>query len=119
MTNDRRKRRSALRDEAAKLYLKSLARRMGLRAVAVADLHGFLVAGAGDEALLEPLAAAGALNSEPGAPWREFVREFAEPGEFSCTPIDLGGLSLCVAALGDTAVSAQDVGVALCRILLN
>lgn len=119
MPIDRRTQRSTLRDEAAKLYLRRLAHRMGLRAVAVADPLGLLVAGAGEASLLESLAAAGALNSEPGGAWREFVREFSDPGEFSCTPIDVGGLSLCVAALGDGAIPAQDVGDALSRILLN
>ena len=119
MEIERRQHRSSFPDEAATLYLQSVARRTGVRAVAVADAQGLLVAGSGETAVLEQLAAVGAAREADEGPWRELLTEISGDSVFAGFPLDIGGMCFCVAALGGTELPCCEIEEALHRILLS
>ena len=119
MHTERRKNRSDVRDEAARLYLGGVAARNGMRAVAVADTRGLLVVGAGEPDVLERLAAAGAAEPADDGPWSDMVREISRGSIFSSSPLQIGGMPFCLAVLGGTGVPDAEIGDALSRILLS
>ena len=119
MHSERRRNRSNIRDEAARLYLGGVAARNGMRAVAVADMHGLLVVGAGEPDVLERLAAAGAAEPADDGPWPEMVREISKGSVFSSSPLEIGGAPFCLAVLGGTGVPDAEISAALNRILLS
>lgn len=118
METERRQSRSSSAGEAAALYLASVARRAGMRAIALADEQGLLVAGSGDEQVCEQLAAVGAAREADAGPWRELLLELAGDSVFSGYPLDIGGLCFCIAALGGTDLPWCELEDALGRILL-
>lgn len=119
MQIERRKNRSSVRDEAAKLYLDGVAAHNGMRALALADARGLLVFGSGDPAVLERLAAAGAAEPADEGPWPEMIREISQGSVFSSSPLDIGGVTFCLAVLGGRTVPDAEIGHALTRILLS
>jgi hypothetical protein len=119
MEIERRQQRSSFPDEAANLYLQSVAQRTGMRALAVADAQGLLIAGSGEAAVLEQLAAVEAAREADQGPWRELLMEISGDSVFMGFPLDIGGMCLCVAALGGTDLPYCEIEEALHRILLS
>ena len=119
MEIDRRQQRSPIPDEAASLYLQSVAQRTGMRALAVADAQGLLIAGSGEASVLEQLAAVGAAREADEGPWRELLMEISDDSEYTGFPLDIDGMCFCVAALGGTELPCGEIKEALNRILLS
>ena len=119
MDIERRKARSEHRAEAIELYLGALARRSGMRAVALADQDGLLVAGAGPRQVLDQLAAVGAMSTANQGCWRELLDEIGATSLFCCYRLDVAGLRFQLAALGGVYESRDDVVEDLSRILLS
>jgi hypothetical protein len=117
METERRQCRSSSPGQAVELYLQSVARRAGMRAIALADEQGLLVAGSGDDQVLEQLAAVGAAREADAGPWRELLLEVAGDSVFMGYPLNIGGLCFCVAALGGADMPWCEIEDALGRIL--
>lgn len=103
---ERRQHRSERAGEAVGLYLAALARRRGLKAVALADRDGLLVAGAG-EGDLEVLAALSVAPERATAHW--------SGSAVHVRPVTARGQALRVASVG--ASTGDEVAGALSRIL--
>jgi hypothetical protein len=117
METERRQCRSSSPGQAVGLYLQSVARRAGMRAIALADEQGLLVAGSGDDQVLEQLAAVGAAREADAGPWRELLLEVAGDSVFKGYPLNIGGLCFCIAALGGADMPWCEIEDALGRIL--
>lgn len=112
---DRRRRRSGRSDEALQLLLAEVHRRSEISSIAVIDGRGLVVAGAGPERELFVLGAVAApASSGPLDPATE--RLTAGTDVMSC-PVNVGGRTLYLAALGDRVSRMPEAARGVERIL--
>ena len=112
---ERRQRRSIVRDEALSLVLAAEAARSGAQAVVLADLDGLLVAGAGDTIDHDALAALAAVAHDP-RPYADVARS-ATVLPLRVAPIRVRDASLLCASLGHGFVDPRAVEAAADRIV--
>ncbi len=114
---ERRIERSSLPREAARLYLRSLARRAGIRALVLGDDDGSVIAGAGERATLSRLAKAGADSAADRSGWRQRVDELASGGPFFSLRVSLGESRWRLSGLGNVLLGRPELEDSLARIL--
>lgn len=115
MEHDRRRHRSSLPGEALSLVLEAEVTRSRADAVVLADLDGFLVAGAGASVDHQHVAAFAALAHDPRT-HSDRLRT-ASFGPLRVTPIRVHGTSLLCAAVGAASLDVSAVEAAAKRII--
>lgn len=120
VTSDRRGKRSDIPAEAARLYLEAVAERNNIRAVALSDRDGLLVAGSGDDCNLMELGALGAAcahghGHEDAA--AELFDTVAKDDDLYASHLSIGEETFCIASLGARVRSLKETTAALSRIL--
>lgn len=117
MQHERRQRRSEHRTEALSLVLSAEAARANAETVVLADLDGFLVAGAGSAFDHHHLAALAALAHEPLTHGDRLRGATAMP--LRVVPIKVEETSLLCAFIGHGHVDARAIEAAAVRIVLG
>jgi len=116
MTNDRRRKRSDMVQEALSLYLEALAERSRIKAMALSNEDGLLVAGAGRGYDHEWLAALGVTGDAQRERLGDVIQQVTGgEGLVSCD-VAVHGRRLRLSAVGDTRPPVEDASVALGRI---
>lgn len=115
---DRRRRRSELPAEAAKLYLQALAERHRLSAVALVDADGFIVVVTPEEATLEGEAAIAPLCARGTEPAPLDERHRGEETVWAWR-VEIEGHAYFLVARGERAPAASEADQALRRILFG
>lgn len=117
MAEERRRHRSEVPEVALRLYLNAMASRSGLPAVALASDEGLLVAASPGDYDAEGLAAI-CVARELKIPLTRASLDGVLKGErFSSAPMEVHGLKLHLAWLGDKSPRLVEVAAALNRIL--
>lgn len=118
VTSDRRGKRSDVPAEAAQLYLEAIAERNNIRAIALTDRDGFLVAGSGPDCDLMELGAAGAACAHGHSDSASAVFDtMADDDDFYASNLSIGEETFCIASLGARVRSLKETTAALSRIL--
>lgn len=117
MANERRRNRSELPHEAARLYLDAMAARSGLRALALASDDGLLVAGTRGDYDCEGLAAIGVARENKLKVRRELVDAVTRGDELHASRMDIAGSIFYLTSVGSSKPRAEDAVGALHRIL--
>lgn len=116
MTNERRRNRSDMVQEAVRLYLEAVVERSRIKAMALANEEGLLVAGAGKGYDHEWLAALGVITSESHRSRVQHLIVEVSGGEgISSWDVTVHGRKLRMSVVG-TAPTAEDTSIALSRI---
>ncbi len=114
MTNDRRRKRSEMIQEAASLYLEAVIERNRIKAVALASDEGLLVAAAGAGYDHDWLAALGVVEGE--AHFDDVIDEVTRGEGMVSFDVPIHGRVLRLSAVGKSAPSLADASAALSRI---
>jgi hypothetical protein len=120
-TSERRVNRSEIPQVAVGLFLEAIATRNGLKAVALANEDGLLVAGSGAGYNLDWLAALGPFCAgEKRTGSVETLIENVTGGEdFFASTVDLNGYTLYLTSVGARVARQKEAAETLCRILAN
>jgi len=114
MTNERRRNRSELVQEAVRLYLEAVIERSRIKAMAIASDEGLLVAGAGNGYDHEWLAALGVVEGEPH--FDGIIDEITRGEGMVSYDVRVHGRTLRLSAVGRARPPLEDAGAALSRI---
>jgi hypothetical protein len=121
-TSERRKNRSEIPQEAMALYLASIAARNSLKALALANEDGLLVAGAGGGYNLEWLAALGPVcaDGEPSNGALGTLVEDVTGGEdLYASAVKIGDQTLYLTSVGARLPRQKEAIATIRRILAN
>jgi len=118
MSVERRKNRSEVVHEALALYLQAVAERAGVKAIAVANEDGFLIAGAGGGFNHEWLAALGSVSTgeERSGTVGSLIEDVTGGEAFFASSLSIFGRRLYLSSVG-ARVSEKELTPGLCRIL--
>lgn len=123
MTNiERRKNRSDVPHEALVLYLTAVAQRSSLKALALANEDGFLVAGTGRGYDLEWLAAFGPVCAEGrgmSGSLETLVENVTGGDDLYASAVKIGNATLYLTSVGARVPRQREAAEALGRILAN
>jgi len=114
MKNERRRKRSELVQEAVSLYFEAVMERCRIKAMALANEDGLLVAGAGrgyDHEWLAALAVA-----ENGEHHADVIEEVTRGEGMISADVAICGRMLRISAVGKDRIPVEDTSVALSRI---
>jgi hypothetical protein len=114
MSNERRKKRSETIQEAVQLYFEAVMQRSRIKAMALANEDGLLVAGAGGGYDHEWLAVLGVVGHEGHVD--DMIQEISHGEGIESWDVAIHGRTLRVAAVGRGRVVSEDTSVALSRI---
>jgi predicted regulator of Ras-like GTPase activity (Roadblock/LC7/MglB family) len=120
VTTERRKTRSEVPQEAARLYLEALAQRNNIRAAALAAEDGLLVAGTEGTYDLAGLAALGAACANGGGSDEHtdaLMDKVVKDDDLYASSVPVGDETFYLATVGARVRSIKDTGAALARIL--
>lgn len=120
VTADRRAKRSEMPAEAARLYLEAVAERNNIRAMALTDRDGLLVAGSGQGDKVVELGALGAACAHGHGKGHAAVEMFdavAKGDDVYASHLSIGEETFCIASLGARVKSLKETTAALSRIL--
>jgi len=118
-TQERRRQRSSVPAEAARLYLKAAAHRGGYRALALADRDGLLVVDDDSAVDMEAVAAIAPLAQRHGDCNDGLLRLITRGEPVRVWPLELDGGAYFLTAVGGRETAPADAGSALARILLR
>ncbi|MCB9545565.1 MAG: hypothetical protein H6706_06830 [Myxococcales bacterium] len=116
--NERRRERSEVPAEAARLYLQAAARRGGYRALGLADADGLLVVDNDPLVDMEAVAAIAPLANHHDAE-SGLLRLVTRGEPLRVWPMELDGDAYYLAAVGGTEKAPADAPAALARILMR
>lgn len=116
MTNERRRKRSEMVQEAACLYLEAVAERSRIKAMALASEDGLLVAGAGDGYDHAWLAALGVTGAGEKERLGDVIDEITRGEGFVSFEVAVHGKKLKLSAVGGKRPPMEDASIALGRI---
>lgn len=114
MQNERRRRRSEMIQEAVRLYFEAVMERNRIKAMALANEDGLLVAGAGGGYDLEWLAVLGVVGHEGHVD--DMIQEVSRGEGVESWDVAICGRRLRVSAVGRGRHPSEDTSVALSRI---
>lgn len=113
MNNERRRKRSDMVQEAVRLYFEAVMERSRIKAMALANEEGLLVAGAGGGYDHEWLAALGVANNKEQV--EDMVQEISRGEGIVSWDVPIHGRTLRLSAVGRTRMD-EDTSIALSRI---
>ena len=117
MVNERRKSRSEVPNEAASLFLESMAVRNHLRALVLAGGDGLLMAGTRGGFDCDGLAALGVAHGNRMSVRRELADSILGGERMHTSSLDIGGQTFYLTSVGVRGLSPEEAGPALRRIL--
>lgn len=121
-TTERRKNRSEVPQEAISLFLEAIAARNSLKALALANEDGFLVAGAGRGCNLEWLAALGPVCASPEgarAAITSLIEDVTGGEDLFASAVTIAGQTLYLTSVGARVPRQKEAAETLQRILAN
>ena len=121
-SSERRVNRSEIPQIAVGLYLEAVAMRNSLKAVALANEDGLLVAGIGGGYNLDWLAALGpicATGRGANASIGTLVEDVTGGEDLFASAVDVGGYTMYLTSVGARVARQRDAAEALRRILAN
>jgi len=114
MKNERRRKRSEMVQEAVALYFEAVMERSRIKAMALANEDGLLVAGAGPGYDHEWLAALGVAGQ--GEHHKDIIEEVTRGEGLISYDVQIHGRTLRLSAVGKRGFSVDDASFALARI---